>query len=239
MGQVSCRRLRLAGDGVGTMQRELVANLPTEHGNFQIEVFRDAEKGEPFYALTLGAEHFQTAERTLVRIHSQCLTGDALGSLRCDCGWQLRQSMRRIGEAGWGVLIYLLQEGRGIGLEAKLQAYKVQDLLGLDTVEANLHLGYPADARTYEAAANVLRFLGISRVMLLTNNPAKIAALQLAGFDVERCALEVTPNQHNQRYLMTKAQKFGHILPHLAPDEVPQPVAAEQNVNLNREQHGV
>jgi GTP cyclohydrolase II len=148
----------------------------------------------------------------LLRIHSQCLTGDVLGSLRCDCGDQLAFALRSIAEEGRGVLIYEQQEGRGIGLTAKLQAYALQDR-GLDTVEANEALGRPADLRDYSLPVAILHYLGIRRVRLLTNNPAKCCALQGAGIDVvEKIPCEVAPNPHSLRYLLAKREKMGHTL---------------------------
>ena len=191
----------------------MAVNLPTEFAEFSLQVFRYPKDDTLHFALTLG--DLSQSDRILVRVHSQCFTGDTLGSLRCDCNWQLKEAQRRIGEAGSGILIYLSQEGRGIGLEAKLRAYQVQDQRQLDTVDANLYLGYPADARTYEAAVDILRFLGVRRISLLTNNPGKLEALRSAGFDVERCALEASPNKYNRLYLATKADRLGHLLSYL------------------------
>ena len=148
----------------------------------------------------------------LLRIHSQCLTGDVLGSLRCDCGEQLVEALALIASADSGVLLYLPQEGRGIGLANKIRAYALQDQ-GLDTVDANLALGLPVDRREYTSAAEILRFLGLRQVRLLTNNPLKSAALELHGIQVvERVPLAVRPNSVNRRYLRTKADRMGHLL---------------------------
>ena len=148
----------------------------------------------------------------LVRIHSQCLTGDVFGSLRCDCRLQLELALKKIAEEGAGILLYEQQEGRGIGLMAKLKAYELQDH-GLDTVEANVELGYAADCREYELPAEVLKQLGISQVRLITNNPEKVAALESAGIRVtERVSAEVEPQESFERYLRTKHEKMGHII---------------------------
>jgi len=149
---------------------------------------------------------------SLVRIHSECLTGDVFGSLRCDCGEQLEEALKLVGSAGCGVVIYLRQEGRGIGLENKILAYHLQER-GLDTVEANLALGFPADLREYSVAASILRELGIRKIRLITNNPAKLDDLEEAGIEVvERVPLIVKSNPHNARYLQTKKHRLGHLL---------------------------
>ncbi len=151
-------------------------------------------------------------EPVLTRIHSECLTGDVLASQRCDCGAQLEQSMEMIAGAGRGVIVYLRQEGRGIGLFDKIRAYRLQDR-GLDTVEANHQLGYPADARSYGVAREILADLGVGSIRLLTNNPAKLADLSNGGVHVaERVPLETTPGRSNRRYLKTKKEKLGHVL---------------------------
>jgi GTP cyclohydrolase II len=170
-----------------------------------------AAKGEVegLVALVMGDIH---AEPPLVRIHSQCLTGDVFGSLRCDCRLQLELALGKIAEAGAGILLYEQQEGRGIGLMAKLKAYELQDQ-GMDTVEANVELGFAADCRGYELPAEVLKLLGVSQVRLITNNPEKVAALESAGITViERVSAEVEPQESFERYLRTKHEKMGHIV---------------------------
>ncbi len=184
-----------------------MTSIPTPASNFDVFCLEDHE----------GREHLALRTKRcplipLVRIHSECLTGDVFSSLRCDCGLQLQHAIARIGEVG-GLIIYLRQEGRGIGLRAKLAAYDLQDHEGLDTVVANTHLGLPADARTYEAAITLLRRFGVTRLRLITNNPAKIAALELAGIDVvEQVPSVVRPNSYNAAYLRTKKEKMGHLL---------------------------
>jgi GTP cyclohydrolase II len=172
--------------------------------------FRPADGGPEQYAILVGAPERRAAP--LARLHSECFTGDLLGSLRCDCGDQLRGAIRRMAEDGGGVLLYLAQEGRGIGLTNKLRAYMLQDT-GLDTVEANHHLGFGSDERDFSAAAEMLRQLGIESVRLLTNNPAKIAQLERYGIEVAgRVPHVFTANAHNRRYLLTKAERSGHML---------------------------
>jgi GTP cyclohydrolase II len=186
------------------------AALPTRFGDFRIAAFQ--VHGDPAEAIALIHGDLTGGPTPLVRLHSECLTGEALGSLRCDCGDQLTAALARIAEVGCGVLVYLRQEGRGIGLVNKLRAYALQDG-GLDTVDANLALGLPVDAREYGSAAAVLRALGVQRVRLLTNNPAKRRALEQAGIEVvERVAAEVPPNATNANYLLTKAARMGHVL---------------------------
>ena len=184
------------------------ARLPTRWGTFRIHGFQ-ADNGGEHVALVMGDPG--AAEAPLVRVHSECLTGDALFSQRCDCGPQLEAAMQRIGEAGEGVLVYLRQEGRGIGLLNKIRAYGVQDEAGADTVEANEVLGFAADARDYGVAASMLGALGVTAVRLMTNNPAKVEGLEAAGVGViERLPLLAGRNPHNHAYLETKAAKFGH-----------------------------
>jgi GTP cyclohydrolase II len=186
------------------------AALPTRFGEFRIAAFSVA--GDPVETLALLRGDPTSAGTPLVRLHSECLTGEALGSLRCDCGDQLDAALARIATAGDGVLLYLRQEGRGIGIVNKIRAYALQDA-GMDTVQANLALGLPVDGRRYASAAAVLRFLGISSVRLLTNNPAKRRALERHGVRVaERVAIESPANDTNHRYLMTKVQRMGHLL---------------------------
>jgi 3,4-dihydroxy 2-butanone 4-phosphate synthase/GTP cyclohydrolase II len=183
--------------------------LPTEFGEFSLHLFTDSEQKEH---LALVHGELQPSETTLVRVHSECLTGEVLGSLRCDCGEQLRLSLQAIAAAGRGVLIYLRQEGRGIGLREKLRAYNLQDE-GMDTVEANLALGHQADPRDYDVAAQILKDLGITRIALLTNNPTKIEELQRLGITIaERLPLQGEVNPENARYLRTKAARMQHLL---------------------------
>lgn len=185
-----------------------IARLPTVSGEFQIRVFREENSGLDHVALTLGS--MEGPDPVLVRMHSECLTGDAFSSLRCDCGQQLNSALQAIQEHGWGVLLYLRQEGRGIGLHAKIQAYHLQDK-GADTLDANLMLGLPADARDYRIAARMLESLGISRVSLLTNNPDKVEQLISNDIDVvERRPLVVGVDVNNRSYLATKAERMGH-----------------------------
>jgi len=198
------------------------ALLPTRAANFRAIDFRDVTSGEHHLGLVLG--DIAVGPPPLVRLHSECLTGDALGSLRCDCGDQLELSLSAIAREGRGALVYLRQEGRGIGLPAKLQAYALQDA-GLDTVEANERLGYPADARHYGAGAQILRELGVTRVRLLTNNPRKVSALGEFGITVvERLPLLAPARPERARYLEAKRTKLGHLLPddhHMAPFREP------------------
>jgi GTP cyclohydrolase II len=186
------------------------STLATRFGDFHIAVFNVEGAPGEVAALTRGPLHGPAVP--LVRLHSECLTGDVLGSLRCDCGQQLGAALELIASAPAGVLLYLPQEGRGIGLANKIRAYALQDK-GLDTVDANLALGLPVDRRDYAAAAHILRSLGLRRVRLLTNNPAKSAALELHGVQVvERVPLAVPPNPVNVDYLRTKADRMGHLL---------------------------
>jgi GTP cyclohydrolase II len=189
------------------------ADFPTRWGNFQILGFeggptRDGARQESAVALVMGDVH---SAPPLVRIHSQCLTGDVFGSLRCDCRQQLEMALAMIAERGAGVLVYEQQEGRGIGLMAKLQAYALQDA-GLDTVEANERLGFKADHREFALPAEILKTLGIHQVRLLSNNPDKVSALEHAGVKVvERVPCEVSPTPHAEEYLKTKKEKLGHL----------------------------
>jgi len=184
--------------------------LPTAYGEFRIFGYRNTVTGEEHVALVMG--EIDSDRPVLVRVHSQCLTGDVFHSARCDCGIQLDLALSRIAREGSGVLLYLLQEGRGIGLLNKLRAYELQDG-GDDTVEANVHLGFPPDPRDYGTGAQILLDLGVRRIRLMTNNPRKYRALRGFGLEiVERIPLEVPPTRHTEGYLKTKKQKLGHLL---------------------------
>ncbi len=192
-----------------TVRRLSKAELPTPLGVFEVHVFATVGDEE---IIVLSQGDLSDEEPPLVRVHSACLTGDVLGSLRCDCGGQLEMSLRKIGEAERGAVIYLPQEGRGIGLAKKIEAYRLQQQDGLDTVEANHKLGFPADLRSYEDAAAVLRDFGVTRVRLFTNNPAKIAGLEQHGVSVvERLPIEPGAGPVNLSYLRTKKGKLGHL----------------------------
>lgn len=190
------------------LERIAESLLPTAFAEFRITVFR-AGDGKEHVVVALGD---LGGEPPLIRIHSECLTGDALFSLRCDCGAQLQSALKRIAEAGRGAVLYLRQEGRGIGLGNKIRAYALQDL-GADTVEANHQLGFPDDAREYGLAVELLRELGLCRIRLMTNNPRKLDALSRDGVEiVERVAIESGRNPYNEKYLAAKASKLGHLL---------------------------
>lgn len=183
--------------------------LPTPWATFQLHGFVDPDSGKEHLAITLG-ELDDTAP-VLARVHSECLTGDALFSQRCDCGAQLEEALRRIATEGRGIVLYLRQEGRGVGLANKIRAYQLQDA-GADTVEANEQLGFPADMRDYAVCAPLLKHFGVQRLRLMTNNPAKVSALQAAGMQViERQPILAGHNTANQRYLETKAARLGHL----------------------------
>lgn len=185
------------------------ARLPTPFAEFRLRVYQGAE-GKEHLAITLGA--LAGDPPPLVRVHSECLTGDALFSLRCDCGFQLEHALQRIASEKRGALVYLRQEGRGIGLANKIRAYELQDR-GADTVEANAHLGFGPDLRDYREAVEILKDLGIHKLRLLTNNPRKLNAITEAGLTVvERVPIECGRNPHNEGYLTTKAGKLGHLL---------------------------
>ena len=186
------------------------SNLPTAWGVFDVHAFEDVENEKEHLVLTLG--DVGDGKPVLARVHSECLTGDALFSMRCDCGAQLRSAMEQIAGAGRGALFYLRQEGRGIGLLNKIKAYHLQDD-GADTVEANEQLGFGADLRDYSMLRLMLTHLGITQLRLLTNNPRKVAAIEALGVKVvERIALRTGQNPHNLRYLETKAGKLGHLM---------------------------
>ncbi len=189
------------------------ANLPTRLGEFTIYAFRNPENGEEAVALVAGDVSAEGV--SLVRIHSQCLTGDTFASERCDCGDQLHEAMRLISESGRGVLVYQQQEGRGIGLLNKIRAYELQDQ-GLDTVDANIELGFEADQRDYRFPAEILKYLGAVRIRLLSNNPDKVSGLEGEGIKIEeRVPLEIAPNSSTHDYLRIKKEKLGHILNNL------------------------
>ncbi len=186
------------------------AKLPTEYGDFTIKGFVDKATGEHHIALTKG--EFDGNTPVLLRVHSECMTGDAFGSLKCDCGSQLRTALRRISENGSGALVYMRQEGRGIGLINKIKAYSLQDR-GMDTVEANLALGFPEDMRNYNAAAQIIKNLGIHKIKLMTNNPDKISSLEKNGLEItERVPLVVAYGHEADFYMQTKKEKMHHIV---------------------------
>jgi 3,4-dihydroxy 2-butanone 4-phosphate synthase / GTP cyclohydrolase II len=190
------------------IQEEVRVQMPTKYGNFELIAFKQLNTGEIHLAMKKGS--WEKDEPVLVRVHSSCMTGDILGSLRCDCGDQLHDALRLIEQAGKGVVLYMNQEGRGIGLLNKLKAYKLQEE-GRDTVEANLELGFGMDERDYGIGAQILRHLDISKMKLLSNNPRKRAGLLGYGLEVvETVAIEIAPNQHNEKYLQTKRDKLGH-----------------------------
>lgn len=186
------------------------ARIPTEYGDFQLCAYTNSEDDKDHLALYLG--DVENAENVLTRVHSECFTGDVLGSLRCDCGEQLDFAMQKIAKQGCGVIVYMRQEGRGIGLSKKIEAYNLQDK-GHDTVDANILLGHQADEREYSLAALILKDLKVKSIRLLTNNPAKIEALEVEGIVVnERVQVEGTVHPENAQYLMTKAKRMNHIL---------------------------
>jgi 3,4-dihydroxy 2-butanone 4-phosphate synthase/GTP cyclohydrolase II len=192
------------------IEREEVVRMPTEHGDFDLHLYRSKLDGQWHVALVKG----QVAGRAkvLVRVHSECLTGDVFGSRRCDCGPQLSEALRQIEAAGSGVLLYMRQEGRGIGLGPKIKAYKLQEQ-GYDTVEANRKLGYDMDLREYGIGAQILADLGLKSIRLMTNNPRKIVGLEGYGLEVvDRVPIKIKPNPHNEGYLKVKREKLGHLL---------------------------
>lgn len=192
------------------IERGEEVNLPTSYGDFRIVPFRQKMNGAEHVALIKGS--WEPNEPILTRVHSSCMTGDIFGSMRCECGDQLHASMEMINNEGKGVIVYMMQEGRGIGLLNKIAAYKLQDQ-GLDTIEANLHLGFKADERDYGVGAQILRNLGVTKMRLLTNNPVKRVGLEGFGLEVvEILPVEIKPNKYNQKYLKTKRDRMGHHL---------------------------
>jgi 3,4-dihydroxy 2-butanone 4-phosphate synthase/GTP cyclohydrolase II len=193
------------------INRLVEVDLPTKYGNFRLIAYEERYTGDVHLALVKGS--WQEDEPVLVRVHSQCVTGDIFGSLRCDCGEQLAAAMRRVEAEGRGVVLYMKQEGRGIGLINKLRAYKLQEEQGLDTVEANLALGFQIDHRDYGIGCQILRDLGIRKLRLMTNNPRKRVGLAGYGLEiVERVPIEIPPNEVNRRYLLTKRDRMGHLI---------------------------
>ena len=199
---------RLRKDSLVDMGEEV--DMPTAYGHFRMIPFRQLSNGLEHFALIKG--EWQEEEPVMVRVHSSCATGDILGSMRCDCGEQLHKAMQMIDKEGKGVLVYMQQEGRGIGLMNKIAAYKLQEE-GYDTVEANVHLGFKPDERDYGCGAQILRKLGVKKMRLLTNNPVKRVGLEAYGLEiVENIAIEIQPNPFNKRYLETKRDRMGHQL---------------------------
>lgn len=192
------------------IKEEVKVQMPTKYGMFELIAFRQLNTGEVHMALKKG--DWEQDEPILVRVHSSCMTGDILGSLRCDCGDQLHHAMKMIEQEGKGLVLYMNQEGRGIGLLNKLKAYKLQEN-GRDTVEANLELGFNMDERDYGVGAQILRHMGVSKMKLMSNNPRKRAGLLGYGLEVvDNVAIEIAPNPHNQKYLQTKKDKMGHTI---------------------------
>jgi GTP cyclohydrolase II len=192
------------------VERFATARLPTKYGDFRIVAFKNNRDGKDHVAIIKG--EIAQKERVLCRIHSECLTGDVFGSLKCDCGPQLEAALEQLEEEGTGFILYMRQEGRGIGLANKVKAYHLQDE-GMDTVEANHHLGFDDDMRDYSIAAEMIRLLGCDSITLMTNNPRKLEGLRDSGIRIDRrVPLKITPNPHNRSYLNTKRDKSGHIL---------------------------
>jgi len=190
--------------------RERVIKMPTDYGDFDLYLFRSTVDGQEHLAMVKG--DVADGDPVLVRVHSECLTGDVFGSRRCDCGWQLRNAMQRISDEGRGVLLYMRQEGRGIGLAAKIHAYKLQEE-GYDTVEANLKLGFPMDLRDYGMGAQMLHDIGVRKIRLMTNNPKKVVGLEGHSLEiVEQLPIISEAHPDNARYLATKREKMGHVL---------------------------
>ena len=186
------------------------SKLPTDVGEFTVHAFTDEKESKDHLAICMG--DLLTSEPVLSRIHSQCITGESFFSMRCDCRYQLTESLKQIADIGRGVVFYLQQEGRGIGLSNKIKAYSLQDK-GLDTVEANHHLGFKEDERTYENVAGMINFLAIKKLDLMTNNPKKIEALKSMGVEVsQRVPLFTSSNKYNEKYISTKIKKLGHLI---------------------------
>lgn len=205
-----CTRARLEKADGPVVEKYAEAALPTKYGQFRIIAFVNNVDFKEHVALVQG--DVAGAEGVLTRIHSECVTGDVFGSLKCDCGEQLERTLQQLGQAERGIVLYMRQEGRGIGLANKIKAYSLQDE-GLDTVEANLHLGFDNDLRDYSVAAEMLRLLQVGSIDLLTNNPRKIDGLASHGIKIHaRHAIQVLPNPHNKNYLETKRKKSGHLL---------------------------
>ena len=192
------------------VEKGVEVDMPTIYGHFKLIPFRQTSNGLEHMALIKG--EWEHDEPVLVRVHSSCSTGDILGSMRCDCGEQLHKSMEMIEKEGKGVIVYMQQEGRGIGLMNKIAAYKLQEK-GMDTVEANIHLGFKPDERDYGCGAQILRELGVSKMRLLTNNPTKRVGLEAYGLEiVENVPIEIEPNKYDLKYLQTKKLRMGHDL---------------------------
>ena len=192
------------------ISKEVEVDMPTEHGHFRLVAYQQTNSQETHLALIRGT--WEKDEPVLVRVHSSCVTGDIFGSCRCDCGSQLHQAMEMVDRDGKGVVLYMKQEGRGIGLLNKLRAYKLQEQ-GMDTVEANIQLGFDMDERDYGVGAQILRDLGVTKIRLMTNNPKKRVGLMGYGLEiVENVSIEVVPNPHNETYLRTKRDKLGHSI---------------------------
>jgi len=192
------------------VEKGVEVDMPTHYGHFRLIPFRQKSNGLEHVALIKGS--WEKDEPILVRVHSSCVTGDIFGSCRCECGEQLQKAMKMIEEAGKGVIVYMNQEGRGIGLMAKMAAYKLQEE-GYDTVDANLHLGFDADERDYGVGAQILRELGVNKMMLMSNNPVKRVGLEAYGLEItDNVGIEITPNEYNERYLRTKKERMGHTL---------------------------